>query len=83
MHSIETLATFFGWCTSINVGLLLLFVLVMSVVNKDGFFFETGAKIFGVTKEEMRATNFRMFKQWRLALVVLSAVPYFALKIMA
>ena len=83
MNSIESLATFFGWCTVINLGIMLLFVLIMRVLDKDGFFFETSAKIFGISKEEVRTTHFRVFQQWRLALAVLNLVPYFALKAMS
>ena len=40
------------------------------------------AKMFGVTKEEAKATSFRVFKQFRLAVAVLNVVPYVTLKIM-
>ena len=41
------------------------------------------AQIFGVTKEEAKATFLRVFQQYRLAFVVLNLVPYLALTIMA
>ena len=81
MNSIETLATFFGWCTAINFGILLLYVLVFSIFH-DGFA-TLSAKMFGITREEAAATFFRVFRQYRLALVVLNIVPYIALKIMS
>ena len=83
MNSIEILATFFGWCVVINIGVLLAFLLVMSVVNKDGFFIKLSVRIFGNTKEDTLATMFRVFQQYRLLFVVFNAVPYIALKIMA
>ena len=83
MNSIETLATFFGWCVVINIGILLAFLLGMSVVNKDGFFIKLSVRIFGNTKEDTLATMFRVFQQYRLLFVVFNAVPYIALKIMA
>ena len=83
MNSIETLATFFGWCTVINFGIILVFLLFMSVVNKDGFFIGLSVKIFGNTKEETLATMFQVFHQFRLVVVVFNLVPYIALKIMA
>ena len=83
MNSIETLATFFGWCTVINLGILLAFMLFMSVINKDGFLVEFSVKIFGNTKEDTWATIFRVFQQFRLLFVVFNVVPYIALKIMA
>ena len=80
MNSIETLATFFGWCTVINV------VIVLVGLSFFGVFHEgigtISAKLFGVTNEEAKATFFRVFQQYRLVLVVLNFVPYITLKIM-
>lgn len=80
--SMETLATFFGWCTVINVGLLLLVLSLTAIANKDGFPFNFIARIFGITKEEVRATHFRVFQQYRLAIVIFNLGPYLAIKIM-
>ena len=52
--SIETLATFFGWCAVINIGAILIFTLIMSALDKDGVIIELSVKIFGNTKEEDR-----------------------------
>lgn len=82
MTSIENLTTFFGWCTAINVGLILLLVLLTGVANKKGFPFNLIAKIFGITKEEVRVIHFHVFQQYRIAVLVLNLVPYIALKIM-
>ena len=41
------------------------------------------AMMFGVTPEEAKATFFRVFQQYRLALVVLNIVPYIALRFTA
>jgi Family of unknown function (DUF6868) len=83
MNPIHILATFFGWCAVINIGIMLIFVLIMSVLNKDGFIIELSMKIFGNTKEDTLATMFRVFHQFRLLIVVLNVVPYIALRIMA
>ena len=81
MNSIETLATFFGWCTAINFGILMLGLLFFSVFHK--FAGKLSAKMFGITEVDAKATFFRVFQQYRLALVVLNIVPYLALNIMA
>ena len=80
MNSIKTLATFFGWCTVINIGLLLLFLLGTSVFHE--LFIDLTTAIFRVTQDEATATLFRIFMQYRLAIVVVNLVPYVALKIM-
>ena len=81
MNSIETLATFLGWCAVINVGMGLLFVVVFSVFHE--VFARISAKMFGITQEEAAVTFFRVFHQFRLALLILNIVPYVALKIMS
>ena len=83
MNSIDTVATFFGWCAVINIGIMLIYVVVMSVIEKDGSIIRLSMKIFGNTKEDTLATMFRVFRQYRILVVVLNVVPYIALKIMA
>jgi len=80
MDSIETLATFFGWCTVINAGIVLLALSVFGVAHE--WVGRMSAKVFGVTNEEAKVTLFCVFQQYRLALVVLNLVPYVTLKIM-
>ncbi len=80
MNSIETLATFFGWCAVINFGVILLGVVFFGVFHEGAA--KISAAIFGVTKEEAKATFFHVFQQYRLALVVLNIVPYIALTMM-
>jgi len=81
MNSIEILATFFGWCTVINFGFLLIaglfWIPVKNVIS------ELAATMFGVAKEEVKATFLLVLLQYRAAIFVLNLVPYVALKIMA
>ena len=78
--NIDTLATFFGWCTVINIGLLffggIAWILLKESVS--GF----GASMFGVTKEEIKATFLRVLLQYRAAIIILNLVPFIVLKIM-
>ena len=80
--SIESLTLFFGWCSVINIGLILLLLLLTAVADKGGFPFDIIARIFGITNDEVKATHFRVFQQFRLAVLILNIVPYIALKIM-
>ncbi len=81
MMSIDTLTTFFGWCTIINFGLLLLgwlkWILAKDAVG--GLY----AWMFGVTIEEFKVTNLHVLIQFKAAILILNLVPYIALKIMA
>jgi hypothetical protein len=59
MNSIETLATFFGWCTVINLGIILLGVSFFGVAHEWAG--RISAKVYGVTNEEAKVTFFRVF----------------------
>ncbi|MCH9673209.1 MAG: hypothetical protein K0U93_17355 [Gammaproteobacteria bacterium] len=82
MTSMETLATFFGWCAVINIGILLTFISLMSILNKDGFIINLSLKVFGNTKADTLATIFRVFQQFRFFVIGCNIVPYVSLKLM-
>ncbi len=81
MNSIKALATFFGWCTVINLGFVILIVVAWMLFQQG--LAETLASNFGITQDEARATFFRVLQQHRLSVIVLNLVPYIALKIMS
>ena len=49
MNSTDTLATFFGWCTIINIGFLFALLLRGLVVRK------MATKVFGVSTDEVKS----------------------------
>ena len=77
MNSIDSIATFFGWCTIINIGFLLALLLRGLVVRK------LAAKIFSVSTDKVKSAYMNVFMQYRNATLVLSVTPYIALKIMS
>ena len=81
MNSLEALATFFGWCIVINFGVIVLYLLFISLFLEWAG--KLTAKLFGITKEEAKATFFRVFQQYRLAFVMLNVAPWIALNIMS
>ena len=81
MNSIETLTTFIGWCTVINIGFIFLALLVLSVFREG--LAAINSKLFGVPKEEAKVTLFRVYQQYRFAFIFLNLVPYIVLKIMS
>lgn len=81
MISIQTLATFFGWCTVINVVLIVIVFIFFAVLHE--FFARVIAKLFGVSEATAKETLLRVLMQYRVAFVVFNLVPYVALKIMS
>lgn len=78
--TIDLVATFLGWCTVLNIGVLLVLLVVLGSMH--GWISELTSGIFGVSPDEVRNTMFRFFMQYRLIVATFNLVPYVALKIM-
>ncbi len=79
MTSIETLTTFFGWCSVINI-VILLGLLVRGIVVRK---LKLAEWAFGVSEEEVKTAYVNVFMQYRSAILILNVTPYIALKVMA
>ncbi len=80
MNSLDTLATFLGWCTLINVGLII-FITIVAGLFHDGIGYLIG-RIFGVDEGQSKIVVLRTFMHYRVLFLVLNLVPYVALRIM-
>ena len=81
MTSMRTLTTFLGWCTVINIGLLLLAGFGWMVLKDHVSVL--GAELFGVTEAGLKATFLLVLLQYRAGIVLFNLVPWVVLKIMA
>ena len=81
MPSIEVLTTFFGWCSVINIGVLV-FTTVVLMLMKDAIS-SIHAKLFGVNQENLPLIYFGYLGNYKVAILVFNLVPYLALKLMA
>ncbi len=77
MNSIETLTTFLGWCTVINV------VFVLGLIVRGRVLKNFSARVFDVPTEEVKTAYMNAFMHYRTAILVFNLAPYLALKIMA
>ncbi|GAA0859531.1 DUF6868 family protein [Aliiglaciecola litoralis] len=80
MISIDTLSTFLGWCSILNIGLLLFTFMAISVFRN--FIISIHSKLTGVNPSELPTLYFHYIGTYKLAIIVLNIVPYFALKLM-
>lgn len=78
--TIETLTAFFGWCSVINVGLLML--TVFSLMFMQGFAVKTHSKMFGLNPEDLPKMYFGYIANFKIAVIMLNIVPYCSLKLM-
>ena len=79
--TIETITTFLGWCSVINIGVLLFSTLMMIVVRD--FAIKLHSSLFGVNPEELPIIYFQYLGNYKIAIIILNIVPYIALKLMA
>ncbi len=81
MASIASLAEFFGWCTVINFGLLMISFLFVAAARS----WVTGlhSKLFGVPEAELPMVYFRYLAWYKIGILLFNLVPWVALKIMS
>ena len=80
MTSIETIREFLGWCTVINIGLLMLSSIV--IIAARGAAARIHQKMFDLDVKYLSQAYFQFLAQYKIAIIVFNIVPYFALKVM-
>ena len=81
MNSLETLTAFFGRCTVLNYGLLILIsVLVMAM---RGTMTSMHSRMFGVSEADLPRCYFQVVAHYQTLILALNLAPYVALKLMA
>ena len=78
--AIETIRTFLGWCTVINLGLFILSSILIIAIR--GIASRFHAKLFGLDEKFISQAYFQYLGQYKIAVIVFNIVPYFALKVM-
>jgi hypothetical protein len=81
MTTIESLTTFFGWCSVINIGVLAFSTIAILVMQ--GPLSSIHSKMFGVNPSNLPSTYFQYLGSYKIAIFVFSVVPYFALRQMS
>jgi hypothetical protein len=77
---IQTLTTFFMWCTIINGGLLIIMA-VLSILLPD-FLYHTQTKWFPMPREKFFPVFYMVIGIFKIFFLVFNAVPYVSLLIM-
>jgi len=80
MITLESAATFFGWCSVISLAVLLISTIFI-IVLKD-FAVRTHSKMFGIDPAVLPMAYFEYLGNYKIAFYIFSLVPYIALKIM-
>ena len=80
MNTIETIREFLGWCTVINIGLLVLSSIL--IIALRGTVSRFHGKMFNLDEKYLSQAYFQYLGQYKIAIIVFNIVPYFALKAM-
>jgi hypothetical protein len=76
---IQTLTTFFMWCTIINLGLLILTSLVC--IFLADFSYRMNNRFFSISREAFNIALFSFIGLFKIFVIVFNLVPYIALLI--
>jgi len=80
MNTIEAIREFLGWCSVINIGLLILSSILIIAIR--GTVSRMHAKMFDLDEIDIRRVYFQYLGQYKIAIIMFNIVPYFVLKIM-
>jgi hypothetical protein len=80
MFSIDTVREFIGWCTVINIGILLIATIFLVLTRAP--ILKMHAKLFELSQADLSLSYFQFLGQYKLAIYVLNLAPYIALRIM-
>ncbi len=81
MDTMMLFTAFFGWCSVINIALLLLATIFISTFNR--FTKSIHHKLFHVSMKELDLVYFRYLAYYKLGILLFNLAPYLALKLMA
>mgnify|MGYP007092492915 FL=1 len=74
----ENLRTFLGWCTVINLGMLLYWFLAIAFAHD--FVFQVHTWWFEISKERFDEIHYTMMGYCKLAVLLFNVTPYLVLR---
>ncbi|MEM9478814.1 MAG: DUF6868 family protein [Verrucomicrobiota bacterium] len=77
--NIETLQSFFGWCTVINAGILIYWTVML--VFARGWIHKFHGKMFQLSDEKLSAIHYTLLGAFKMAIILFNLVPWIALKL--
>ncbi len=81
MLEISTVISFLGWCAVLNIGLLVFAAFILVVFNAQVKTLHV--KYITLDPADLNTIYFSFLGRYKLAIIMLNLVPYWALKIIA
>jgi undecaprenyl pyrophosphate synthase len=79
MNSAETIREILGWCTVMNMGLLV--VAAFAIMLVGGPMKQLHAKLYGLSEDDLSRAYFQYLAQYKIAIFIFNLAPYVALRI--
>ena len=80
MNTIEVIREFLGWCSVINIVLLIFSAILIIRIRKSVAILH--GKMFNLDENYLSQAYFQYLGQYKIAIIVFNIVPYLALKFM-
>jgi len=79
--TMDLLIDFFGWCSVINIVLLMISALLLIFLKEPVA--KIHSKMFSLDQKVIEQAYFYYLGNYKIATIILNIVPYFALKIIS
>jgi len=76
--TVETLRYFLGWCSIINIGLLLFWVLWLQLAHD--FVYSVHGQLFKLSEERFDALHYSGILHFKICIFLFNIAPYLALQ---
>lgn len=80
MITIDTLTTFLGWCSVINIAIFLFTASILMTLRES--ISKIHSKLFGLNSVNLPLTYFQYLGNYKIAIFMFNVAPYIAMKIM-
>lgn len=81
MMDLDALTAFLGWCSILNIGVMIASTVVITAFKQP--IMKLHSKMFGVNQNDLPMLYFTYLGNYKIAIYILNFVPYITLKIMA
>jgi len=78
---VHNITVFLGWCTALNMGILLFSAIFLFLFN--GLATNIHSKLTGVSASKLPTLYFSFMANYKIGIFIFNLVPYIALKLMA
>lgn len=79
MDNLNVLTAFLGWCSVINIAILLFTTVVLAFCG--GFVKSLHSKLFNINLSELEVVYFKYLANYKILILIFNLVPYLALRL--